>query len=74
MLRFGANLKKLRESYRMTQEQLCFEANLSKNQIGNIERGEVNATISTVYSLSKAFKIPVKDLFDFEASSDSDKE
>ena len=50
----------------MTQEELCFSAGLSKNQIGNIERGEVNATISTVYSLSKAFKVPVAELFNFD--------
>ena len=64
--RFGDNLRKLREQQGLSQEELYFRANLSKNQVGNIERGEVNTTISTAYALSKALGIELPELFKFE--------
>lgn len=66
LIRFGLNLKRLRELQGLSQEELYYRANLSKNQIGNIERGEVNTTISTVYVIAKALQIDVKELFMFE--------
>ncbi|MEI7587598.1 helix-turn-helix transcriptional regulator [Runella sp.] len=64
--RFGENLRRLRESKGLSQEELYFRANLSKNQVGNIERGEVNTTISTAYALAQALEIKVSELFLFE--------
>jgi transcriptional regulator with XRE-family HTH domain len=62
---FGVNVRRLRESKNLSQEELCDKAGLSKNQIGNIERGEVNTTISSAFALSKALEIPVSELFTF---------
>ena len=64
--KFGANLKRLRESKGMSQEELCFRSGLSKNQIGNIERGEVNATISSVAAIAAGLEISAQELFNFE--------
>ncbi|RDB05624.1 helix-turn-helix domain-containing protein [Runella aurantiaca] len=64
--RFGSNLPRLRESKGLSQEELYFRANLSKNQVGNIERGEVNTTISIAYALAQALEIEVSELFQFE--------
>lgn len=64
--KFGANLKRLRESQGMSQEELCFKSGLSKNQIGNIERGEVNTTISTLYAISAALDLKLQDILSFE--------
>lgn len=63
---FGENVRKLRESRNLSQEELYDLAGLSKNQIGNIERGEVNTTISSAYAISKALNISISDLFSFE--------
>lgn len=63
---FGENVRKLRESKNLSQEELYDLAGLSKNQIGNIERGEVNTTISSAYAISKALGIPTFELFRFE--------
>jgi transcriptional regulator with XRE-family HTH domain len=65
--KFGNNLRRLREQKNLSQEELCYLANLSKNQIGKIERGEVNATISTVFALSKALQLDISELFRFES-------
>jgi len=64
--RFGENLRRLRESKGLSQEELYFRANLSKNQVGNIERGEVNTTISTAYALAQALEVELPVLFQFE--------
>jgi transcriptional regulator with XRE-family HTH domain len=64
--KFGKNLKLLRKARGFSQERLESEADVSKNQIGNIERGEINTTISTVYLIAKALDIHPKELFDFE--------
>jgi transcriptional regulator with XRE-family HTH domain len=39
---------------------------LSKNQVGNIESGEANTTISTTYTLAQALGIEVSELSQFE--------
>ena len=50
----------------MSQESLAFAADIPISQVGRIERGEINTTISTVKALSIALDINIKDLFDFE--------
>lgn len=50
----------------LTQEQLANDANIPINQIGRIERGEINPTLSTLKAISEALKIPLKSMFDFE--------
>ncbi len=70
LIRFGLNLKRLREQQGLSQEELYFRANLSKNQIGNIERGEVNTTISTVFVIAKALQVDMKGLFLFDSTSE----
>ena len=60
---FGANLKTLRKAKGFSQEELANHADIPINQVGRIERGEVNTTISTIYALAEALKINVKELF-----------
>lgn len=62
---FGKNLRKLRVEKDMTQEILSEEAGIGKNQVGLIERGEINVTISTIKKLAKKLGVHPKDLLDF---------
>ena len=62
---FGKHLRELRKCKNLSQQQLEFIANISKNQVGNIERGEVNITLITSIAIAKALDIPLKDLFDY---------
>ena len=62
---FGEHLRKLRLAHGLSQDQLSLKAEISKNQVGNIERGEVNITLITATAISKALGIQTKDLFDF---------
>ena len=51
---FGKRLRDLRTSQNLSQEELANLADIPLSQIGRIGRGEVNCTISTLYSISKA--------------------
>ncbi|WP_187658543.1 helix-turn-helix domain-containing protein [Flavobacterium macrobrachii] len=64
--KFGENLKQIRLNKNLSQEVLAFTADIPISQIGRIERGEINTTISTVKVLAEALDISVKELFDFE--------
>ena len=63
---FGNHLRKLRTEKGLSQEQLNFEADLSKNMVGLIERGEVNPTLTTLDALAKGLACNRKKLIDFD--------
>lgn len=63
---FGKHLSVLRKEADLTQVELANDADIPLSQIGRIERGEVNTTISTVYVLSKALNLEVADLFKYK--------
>lgn len=62
---FGDNLRMLRIKANLSQEDLANDSNIPLSQIGRIERGEINTTISTVHVLSKALNLSPKELFKF---------
>ena len=62
---FGAHVRELRAKKGLSQEELTHRANLSKNMIGNIERGEVNPTLTTLNALSSGLKISYSELMGF---------
>ena len=63
---FGLHLKKCRQKRGFSQESLAFEADVPVSQIGRIERGEVNTTLSTLNLLAGALKISMKELVDIQ--------
>ena len=62
---FGLNLKKIRKEKGITQEELSFKSELELSQIGRIERGVINTSISIIYTIANALEIHPKELFDF---------
>lgn len=65
---FGENLKKIRKAKGLTQNQLAEKAGVDRSQVLRTEKGLQNASISTVFAFSKALKVPIRELFDFEFS------
>ena len=53
------NLKEIRKKKGLSLEQVSSLTTISKSMLSQIERGEVNPTISTVYKLSLGLKVPV---------------
>jgi transcriptional regulator with XRE-family HTH domain len=60
----GKRIKELRQEKGFSQEELAYEADVPLSQIGRIERGETNPTISTLYVISKALNIKLMTLLD----------
>ncbi|WPR72327.1 helix-turn-helix transcriptional regulator [Flavobacterium sp. NG2] len=46
-----------------TQEQLANELGIEISQISRIERGVINTSITTLYSISKVLNIDISELF-----------
>jgi transcriptional regulator with XRE-family HTH domain len=63
---FGENLKRIRTEKKFSQESLSYEADVPLSQIGRIERGEVNTTISTILVLANALDIQPMELLNFK--------
>ncbi|MCC8410986.1 helix-turn-helix domain-containing protein [Mucilaginibacter sp. UR6-1] len=60
---FGRKLRDLRTSQKLSQEQLANIAEIPLSQVGRIERGEINPTLSTINALATALKIEIKNFF-----------
>ena len=59
----GEKIRRKRIELNLSQELLSFDANIPRNQIGRIERGEINTSIVTLHKICKALNIEIKDLF-----------
>lgn len=60
----GERIRALRLQRDMSQEALANEADVPLSQIGRIERGENNPTISTLYVIAEALNVKLKELTD----------
>jgi transcriptional regulator with XRE-family HTH domain len=63
--KFGQHLRELRKAKGFSQEQLAGDTGFELSQIGRIERGEINTSISHVAAIAKALKIKPEELFQF---------
>ena len=66
----GRNLRRLRHKKSLTQEYLSLESGISRSHIAMIESGKRDVTISTLFKISRAMKITLKELFDFDNLDD----
>lgn len=58
----AGNLKRVRELRRMSLDSVAKLSGVSKSMLGQIERGDVNPTISTVWKIANGLKIPFTEL------------
>ena len=59
----GMRIKYLRSLKKWSQEDLALEANVNKNYLSDLERGERNPTIKVLEKIAKAFDISLSELF-----------
>ena len=64
--KFGKKIREVRINANLSQEMLANDANIPINQVGRIERAEINTSLNTIYKLAKALNIEIKELFDFK--------
>jgi XRE family transcriptional regulator, regulator of sulfur utilization len=60
----GQRLRALRKQRGLSQERLGERARLSGKFIGEVERGEKSISIDSLYRVSVALEIPLRDLTD----------
>lgn len=58
----GAQVQKLRNSKALTQAGLAEKADLSTNYVGQIERGQANATLPSLIAIADALEVNPSEL------------
>jgi transcriptional regulator with XRE-family HTH domain len=61
--RFGNTLRQLRDERGYSQEELAERAELHRNYVGGVERGERNVALENIVKLAEALSVPPGDLF-----------
>jgi transcriptional regulator with XRE-family HTH domain len=56
------NLRALRRSQKLSQEELAELCGLHRTYVGSVERGERNVTLSSLEALARAFNVSVPTL------------
>jgi transcriptional regulator with XRE-family HTH domain len=63
-VKFGSQVKKLRQERGLSQEALANESNLDRTYIPGIEKGERNVSILVIEKIAKGLKVEIKELFE----------
>ena len=63
--KLGQKIRLERMKRKMSQEKLAELAELNRNFIGMVERGESNITVKNLEAIAKAFEIDIRELFNF---------
>lgn len=64
--KLGRRIIVLRHERGLSQEELANLADIPLAQIGRIERGKINCTISTLRTIAIGLELHLSDLLDFE--------
>lgn len=62
MILLGNQIALLRKQQNLTQAQLAFESEISREQLVRIEKGNYNTTFYTLYKICSALDISYEDL------------
>lgn len=64
-IRFGENLRRLRDSKGLSLNDLASRCQLDKSNISKIENGHFNLQLTKIFDLAEGLGIHAKDLLDF---------
>jgi len=65
-IQIGLNIRMLRRSLRMTQEELAARAGCSRQTISGLERAENSMSADMLFSLCRALHCSAKDILSLE--------
>ena len=63
---FGKHLREIRSQLGLNQDDVAAACGIDPTSISRLERGETNATLTTLFRLSKGLQIPLPDLMDID--------
>ena len=58
----GENIRNYRQNLEWSQEKLAEKADLHRNYVGDIERGEENVSVDALMRIATALKVQLSDL------------
>ena len=64
--RFGLRIRELRMMQEISQEELAWRCQLSKNYVSDVERGPRNVSLKAIEKFAKGLDVRIEDLFHFE--------
>lgn len=68
----GQRIRNYRTSQNLSQEKLAEMAGCHSTYIGQIERGEKNATLESIEKIATALKVPLSQLFEKLGENEND--
>lgn len=66
LINLGKNIKKYRQLAGFTQDELAEKINVHQTYIGKIETGKSSPSVKLLFKLSRALKVKLSDIFDFD--------
>ena len=69
LIRVGERVKEIREEKGLSQHELSFRIEISRNQIGRIERGEINTSLSALYEIATGLEVDIVELIPVKSES-----
>lgn len=65
LIKFGANLKKMREERGLSLRQLSYNCKVDYSKIAQMEKGMINPTLITLVELAKGLEVDQRELMEF---------
>lgn len=65
--KFGNRIKELRLKQEISQEELGFRCQLSKNYVSDVERGTRNVSLKVIEKFSVGLRVPMSELFKWQS-------
>lgn len=65
-IRIGERIKKLRQEKGMSQQTLADECDIESPNLSRIENGNTNPTVKSLWKISNALGVKLRDLVDVE--------
>ncbi len=59
----GQNIRRIRRSKDLTQENMAFELGITKSAYSKIERGETNPSVNRLFDISKILEVDITEFF-----------
>jgi transcriptional regulator with XRE-family HTH domain len=66
LINLGKQLKKIRKEKGFTQELLAEKVGIHPTYVGKLESGKNNVSIKMLFKISRALKIKLSDVFEFD--------
>lgn len=60
----GSNIRKIRISQKMSQNQLAYEAGVTREFVNKIETGKYNVSIKNLEKIAQILEVDIKNLFE----------